>query len=158
MLRDVRWRGSRRPSLPRCLIPRRIELTVINDFIGAGRCYELDFDGGSAWSNRIGALPLFTGVEAAADRRGWLMLAAATWFLGDSTPMAGVTRVPPGSVIRASDEGISREQTGAVSRLVVADVDLDDAAAAAADEARAQATTAGELWARRRDGRPVGRP
>ncbi len=122
------------------------ELTVINDFIGAGRCYELDFDGGSAWSNRIGALPLFTGVEATADPRGWLMLAAATWFLGDSTPMAGVTRVPPGSIIRASDEGISREQTGAVSRLVVADVDLDDAAAAAADEARAQATTAGELW------------
>ena len=122
------------------------ELTVINDFIGAGRCYELDFEGGRAWSNRVGALPLFTGAEAVADRSGWLLLAAATWFLGDSTPMAGVTRVPPGSVVRASDGGVSHEQTRAVSSLVVTDIGLDDAAEAAAEQARAQATTAGELW------------
>ena len=122
------------------------ELTVVNDFIGAGRCYELDFEGGCAWSNRVGALPLFTGARALADRRGWLALAAATWFLGDSTPMAGVTRVPPGSVIRATDAGISRERTNAVSSLVVSDVDPDAAAEAAAEEASAQATMAGELW------------
>ena len=122
------------------------ELTVVNDFIGAGRCYELDFEGGCAWSNRVGALPLFTGVEALADRRGWLALAAATWFLGDSTPMAGVTRVPPGSVIRATDAGISRERTSAVSSLVVSDMDPAEAGEAAAEEASAQATMAGELW------------
>jgi hypothetical protein len=122
------------------------ELTVINDFIGAGRCYELDFGGGYAWSNRLGALPLFTGAEAVADGRGWLTLAAATWFLGDFTPMAGVTRVSPGSVIRATDEGVSRQQTGAVSNLVATGIDLGQAAEAAADGARAQALMAQELW------------
>ncbi len=122
------------------------ELILINDYLGAGRCYELKFEGGFAWSNRVGALPLFTGVEARADRRGWLALAAATWFIGDCTPMAGVTRVPPGTVVRASDAGVSHDQTCAVSRLVVTDLDLNDAAEAAARQARAQAATAGELW------------
>ena len=50
-------------------------LTVVNDFIGAGRCYELDFDGGFAWSNRIGALPLFTGA------RPWRTVAGGSCWL-----------------------------------------------------------------------------
>jgi hypothetical protein len=125
------------------------ELLIINDCIGAGRCYELVFEGGRAWSNRVGALPLFVGLEARANLRGWLTLAAATWFIGNSTPIAGVTRVPPGSVVRAKDEALSREQTPAVSNLVApASLALDEAVEAAGVQMRAQAATAGELWPR----------
>jgi len=135
------------PVVAAVLDHSRNELTVINDCIGAGRCYELELEGGFAWSNRVGALPLFAGFEAQADLRGWLTLAAASWFIGDSTPVAAVTRLAPGSVLIASDEGLSRDVTHAVSRLVLpGGVELSDAAESAADQARAQAATAGKLW------------
>ncbi len=123
------------------------QLTIVNDCLGAGRCYELEFEGGRAWSNRMGALPLFTGLEARADPRGWRILAAASWFVGDSTPMAAVTRVPRGSVLLASDQGVQRDRTDAVSRLVAGrGIDLREAAQKAASQAQDQAATAGRLW------------
>ena len=87
--------------------PATERLTILNDFIGAGRIYVLRFEdsgplgpAGSVWSNRLGALPIFAGIAPRADERGWALFAAAGWFIGDATPIAGAAKVPGGSVIR----------------------------------------------------------
>jgi hypothetical protein len=105
---------------------RTEQLTIVNDFISAGRIYELRFEGrdtfgsdGWVWSNRLGALPIFAGVAPAPDERGWALFAAAGWFIGDATPIAGTAKVPGGSVIRAGGkERLDRQQTHALSKLV----------------------------------------
>ena len=68
-------------------------IVVVNDFLGAGRLYELRFDDGSVWSNRLGALPLFAGQAPRVDERAWRVFAAAGWFLGAATPIAGALKV-----------------------------------------------------------------
>jgi hypothetical protein len=83
-------------------------LTIVNDAAGAGRLYELGFEGGRVWSNRLGALPLFAGIPPAPDERAWRVFAAAGWFLGSTTPIEGAAKVPPGSVITV------REREGGV--------------------------------------------
>ena len=90
-------------------------LTIVNDSLGIGRLYEIETEAGWAWSNRLGALPIFAGVRPVADARGWGVLAAAGWFLGDTTPIAGTRKVPAGTVVAvASTAGatsVSSEQT-----------------------------------------------
>ncbi len=77
-------------------------IALVNDFLGAGRLYELRFEGGSVWSNRLGALPLFAGRPPAIDQRAWRVFAAAGWFLGESTPISGTRKVgPAGSIVVA---------------------------------------------------------
>ena len=78
-------------------------LRIVNDALGIGRLYELETERGWVWSNRLGALPIFAGVRPEADRRGWEILAAAGWFLGDSTPIAGTRKAPAGSVIAVTE-------------------------------------------------------
>ena len=101
-------------------------LVIVNDFAGAGRIYELGFEAagagpaGTVWSNRLGALPIFAGLEPTADARAWELFAAAGWFLGESTPISGAVKLPGGSVVRVdgSTGRARRYETAAVATLV----------------------------------------
>ena len=134
-------------------------LTIVNDLIGAGRLYELRFAGGRVWSNRAGALSLFTGIAPRPDPADWLVLAAASWFLAESTPFADVRKIGPGTVILADDDGVGERPTNAVGGLVGARQgglarllgvgrgrDLGPLADTCAADARAQALAAAALW------------
>ena len=81
----------------------RRRIVIVNDFLGAGRLYQLRFDGGAVWSNRLGALPLFAGTSPRADERAWRVFAAAGWFLGEATPIEGAVKVRPASAIEIAD-------------------------------------------------------
>jgi hypothetical protein len=102
------------------------ELVIVNDFAGAGRIYELEFAGdgfgspGVVWSNRLGALPIFAAVAPKADEHAWELFAAAGWFIGETTPIAGAVKLPGGSVVRAGAglAGAERRSSGAIEGLV----------------------------------------
>jgi hypothetical protein len=126
-------------------------LVVANDAIGAARVYTVDAGPVTVWSNRPGALCLFTGTKPRADSRGWLVLAAAGWFLADASPIDGVRRVGSGTVAEADAAGVRERRTGAIGRLVAAPAGNDDLAEAAAAQARDQAHTAALLWPGRAD-------
>ncbi len=68
------------------------EMTIVNDLLGGGRLYEMRFDGGWVWSNRLAALPLFAGVTPQPDEESWSIFAAAGWFLGETRPFAALAR------------------------------------------------------------------
>ncbi len=126
-------------------------LTIINDQIGVARLYEMPFDGGCVWSNRLGALPIFAGVAPEADHRGWALLAAGGWFMSDSTPIRGARKVPAGTAITVDRSGVARRQTEALHGLVApraprlaAEVD------ASAEQAAAVLRAVSELWGGRR--------
>ena len=125
-------------------------LVVVNDCIGAGRLFETAVGDGRVWSNRAAAGRLLAGEPVEADERGWQLLAAAGWFIADSTPFAGVRRVPRGTVIDLTLAGIEVRDTGAVGRLVgrnsQAVADLYDGAA---EQAVEQVRTADALWSER---------
>lgn len=94
---------------------------VVVDGLGFGRMYEMRFAEGWVWSNRLGALPLFAEHLPAEDRAAWQLLAGGGWFMGDTTPIEGVTMLPPGASVRAG-EGLGLERVarsaGAVQRWV----------------------------------------
>ena len=121
-------------------------LTVANDALGAARVYEAETGGVTAWSNRPGALVIFLGLDARADARAWLVLAAASWFLGDTAPIEGMRRLPGGTVIETGPDGIAERSTRAAQEWVTPAEDLPMLAEAAMNDARAQARTAAELW------------
>ena len=75
------------------------KIRIFTDGIGLGRLYEMRFDSGWVWSNRIGALPIFSGVTPQMDIVGWQGFAVAGWFMGQTTPIQGVIRVHPSSLI-----------------------------------------------------------
>lgn len=77
---------------------------ILNDLLGAGRLYEMRFAGGTVWSNRLGALPLFAGRAPERDRRAWAVFAAAGWFLGEMTPIREATKIRPGTAIRIATD------------------------------------------------------
>jgi hypothetical protein len=108
---------------------------VMNDLLGAGHLYECRFDGGSAWSSRAGALPLFGEFAPSASERGWRLFAANGWFMRDTTPIEGVTKVAPSSVIELSDAGVERRSTNVLAGLLAPGQDYD----AAVEEFVAQA-------------------
>jgi hypothetical protein len=97
-------------------------LLIVNDFLASARLYEMRTREGWVWSNRLGALPLFAGVEAELDPESWAIHAAAGWFLGSTTPFRGATKVRPGTAItvQGSPSGatVAHVETGAVRRLV----------------------------------------
>lgn len=80
----------------------RETLTVVNDCVGVGRLYELRFDAGSVWSNRLGALALFSGREPVLDDEAWGVFAACGWFLGAMTPLKGARKAGHGYACRAT--------------------------------------------------------
>ena len=147
--------------------PATERLTIVNDFIGAGRIYELRFEGskalgpaGSVWSNRLGALPIFAGIAPRPDERGWALFAAAGWFIGDATPIAGAAKVPGGSVIRvvagAGGAEVRRRQSGAMGKLVSPrEAPFQESVAAAADQAIALARNVEALFDRPGPDRPL---
>jgi hypothetical protein len=122
------------------------ELTIVNDALGAARAYEAAGGGVRAWSNRPGALVIFLGLDARADARGWLVLAGAGWFLGEASPIAGVRKLPGGTVIRAGVDGVAERRSNALSDWVRPEAELEALAAEAHDDALAQARAAAELW------------
>lgn len=96
-------------------------LAVGADALGVGRLFELRFDGGYAWSNRAGALPLLAGIAPEIDEHAWRVFAAAGWFLGSSTPLRDVRRVAASEIVLADPElPAARElrQSGAREELV----------------------------------------
>ena len=94
---------------------------------------------GSVWSNRLGALPIFAGIAPRPDERGWALFAAAGWFIGDTTPIAGASKVPACSVIRVGagrDGAEVRRDSGAMGKLVSPrEAPFSESVAAAADQA-----------------------
>lgn len=124
---------------------------LVNDFLGAGRLYEMSFAGGVVWSNRLGALPLFAERPPRADRDAWAVFAAAGWFLGEMTPIEGARKVAPGSVIR-----IAVANGGATAGVELTDAPrraveprrarLGGSADAAADQVLAMAADLGAAW------------
>ena len=93
-------------------------IALLGDFLGAGRLYELGFEGGTVWSNRLGALSLFAGEQPRIDDRAWRVFAAAGWFLGETTPIAGARKVRPEASILIADgpDGASVSRTGEDAR------------------------------------------
>jgi hypothetical protein len=127
-------------------------LRIVNDSLGIGRLYEMQTEDGWIWSNRLGALPIFAGTRPEADARGWSILAAAGWFLGDSTPIRGTRKIPPGTVIdvRGGEVGaqIDRRETGVREERLVAPRGrggLGDVGPAA-NQVAALARSLGEAW------------
>lgn len=121
-------------------------LTVLNDALGAARAYEAEAGGIRAWSNRPGALVIFLGMEARADARAWRVLAAASWFLGDTAPIEGMRRLPGGTVIEATATEVRERRTRALDDWVAPGGDLAELADIATEDALAQAQNAADLW------------
>ena len=122
-------------------------LVIVNDMIAAGRLYELRFEGGRVWSNRAAAPLLFAGVEAKADGRGWRLLSAAGWMVGDATLFEGVRKVGRGAVVEADADGVTETATDAVGPLVrTSRDDFREFAPLACDQAVAEVAAAGKVW------------
>jgi hypothetical protein len=97
------------------------KVTIYTDAIGIGRLYELRTERGWVWSNRIGVLPIFAGVEPKMDQTAWSIFAGTGWFMGQTTPLQGVRRVKPSTKITI-DASNSKpriiERVGALSEYV----------------------------------------
>ena len=122
------------------------ELALIVDGAGFGRAYELRFERGWVWSNRVGALPIFAGIAPAPNLSGWRTYAGCGWFMGNTTPVAGVEALPSGSFVRARPHQERRLDTVDAVREWVAPrsrpADLESAEAALT----AMVRDCGELW------------
>jgi hypothetical protein len=126
-------------------------LVIVNDFLASARLYEMRTREGWVWSNRLGALPLFAGIEPELDSEGWAIHAAAGWFLGSTSPFRGATKVRPGSAItvQGSPSGatVAHDETDAVGRLVAPRrASLGKQAAAAAEQSVALSRSIGAIW------------
>lgn len=132
--------------------PSNETLTIVNDFIGAARLYELEAGGCRVWSNRLGALPLFAGVAPRIDERAWSVLAAAGWFLGDQTAIEGARKVEAGTAleVRPGPGTIEVARTrarAAIDLVTPRQADLSASADAAAEHAAGLATDVRRNWA-----------
>lgn len=138
------------PSVLAVLDDSAERLVVVNDCIGAGRLFETKVGDGVVWANRAAAGNLFAGRPVAADERGWQLLAAAGWFIADSTPFEGVRKVPRGAIIEATRDGLQTRESGAVGRLVGdGGRELESLYGAATEQAVEQVRTAAALWPER---------
>ena len=93
-------------------------IMLLNDRLGAGRLYELSFPGGRVWSNRVGALALFSGVDVRPSERGWALFAASGWFSRETTPLEGATKVPPASIVEIGADGPTRRREAAAATVI----------------------------------------
>ena len=148
--RDVALRLAS-PIAIAVLEPGQGRLTVLNDALGAARVFGFRTPELAVWSNRPGALHLFAGQRPAADESGWRVLAAAGWLLGRASPIAGVRRLAPGTVVTADGSGISERSTDAVRGLVRPDGRLRELAPIAAVEMADQVAHLERLWPERAD-------
>jgi hypothetical protein len=126
-------------------------LEIRSDFIGIARLYELETEAGWVWSNRIGALPLFDGSAPEPDERAWQVFAAAGWFLGATTSVRGVRKLPGASIVSASapdrDLRVLHSRATARSALIAPRQEsFDDAVEQAAEQAVGLARDVGRLW------------
>jgi len=130
--------------------PRR--MVIANDVIGTGRLFELRWGRGAAWSNRLGALPVFAGIGPRADERAWGVLAAAGWFLGELTAIEGVRQLPPASIVEVIREADSLSISGRRGMAALEELvgprraRVGKSAKAAAEGARALLRDVGEVW------------
>jgi hypothetical protein len=129
-------------------------LTVLNDFVGIGRIYELESEAGWVWSNRLGATALFTGAVPPAADHGWQVFAAAGWFLGETTSLEGVRKLPGASIVttRLRDGALNvdhRQASGRADIIRPRDVPFDDATRVAAEQGLGLAQDVGRLFATR---------
>jgi hypothetical protein len=127
------------------------QLEIRSDFIGIARLYELETEAGWVWSNRIGALPLFDGSAPEADERAWQIFAATGWFLGETTSVEGVRKLPGASIVSAAagDGGVRVSHSHASGRsglIAPRDASFDEAVEQAADQAVGLARDVGRLW------------
>ncbi len=139
------------PFVLAALDRERDRLVIVNDFLATARLYEMRIPSGWVWSNRLGALPLFAGIQPDLDPEGWAIHAAAGWFLGSTTPIRGAVKVRPASAItvEGSPTGatVRREETGAVRRLVAPRRgSLDEQAAAAAEQSVGLSRSIASTW------------
>jgi hypothetical protein len=123
-------------------------LTIVNDFLGAGRLFEHRFDGGVVWSNRAAAPFIFRGKRPRASERGWRILAAASWWVGRSTAFSDLEKVEPGTVIEAQSGRVRHRQTHALGPLVETHLRkrLGEKAERAAEVMVSQVEDADRLW------------
>jgi hypothetical protein len=86
--------------------PESRRLLVVNDFAGLQPIYMRKTAGGIAFAPRIDAL---AGGDVAADAAGWGAFVGFGNFIGERTSVAGVTRVPPATVIEydATSDNVS---------------------------------------------------
>ncbi len=128
-------------------------MVLANDPIGTGRLFELRWESGSAWSNRLGALHIFAGIPPRADERAWGVLAATGWFLGELTAIEGVRQHRPASVVEVarSGEGVTVSTRRGMDELHALigprRTRLRKSARAAAEGAQALLRDVGEVWA-----------
>ncbi len=123
------------------------ELMVLTDFLAAGRCLEVSFEGGrTLWTNRAAALFLFAGEAARADHDSWQVLAGSGWLMGRRTPFAGVESVRRHTAIRASDGKVQREDLGILPELVLPSASYAELRDRAGEETLAQVRLADALW------------
>jgi hypothetical protein len=139
------------PFVVAVLDSQRERLVIVNDFLASARLYEMRIRDGWVWSNRLGALPLFAGIEPELDAEGWAIHAAAGWFLGSTTPFRGARTVRPGTAIavQGSPSGatVVHQETDAVRRLVgPRRASLAEQAAGAARQSVALSRSLAAIW------------
>lgn len=94
-------------SAPTCFAvinKSKSEMDIYTDTIGFSRLYEYRGRNGWYWSNRAGALPLFSDEKAEMNKDGWASLAAAGWFIDNASPIDKVTRVKQGIKINVNND------------------------------------------------------
>lgn len=119
---------------------KRLQLTVATDALGVGRLYELQFPGGTVWSNRLGALTVFAGTYPRLDEDGWGIFAACGWFVGTRTPIAGARKVGGGEIrlaaVKAGGQPETVETTGIRDLVAPRRASLEEGALLAAEQIR----------------------
>lgn len=80
------------------------EMNIFTDVIGFLRLYEYQGKNGTFWSNRAGALPLFSGEKAELNKEGWAGLASVGWFIDNTSPIDKVMRVKQGITIKVNTD------------------------------------------------------
>lgn len=143
--------GLNPPILLGLLDKGRRELRIVGDALGVSRLYQLRTPQGWVWSNRLAALPLFAGARPELDERAWQMFAAAGWFLGDSTPIRGATKVAPGTIItaRATDSSSTVDHAPTNARRALVEprrARLRGSAEAAAEQAAGLSRNISQAW------------
>lgn len=127
------------PTVVARLDKKAPRLDLWTDALGVGRMFQLRAPEVWVWSNRPEAACLFAGVSARPDPMGWRYHAAVDWFMGETSPIEGVTAVPAASHVTVSARGAAPVISRLDASLVYSGswpVDLEGVAEALRDAAR----------------------